>query len=278
MVKYIIIALFFSQLYCADLKYLTRSVVDETSFESVSNIISLSDNNSTTINIGFSFPFNGSNFNQITINSNGALNLENDGSFNDTNEELAYKNNSLYPYWYDLDPSRGGEVKYENKGDRFIISWEEVLNSNTFLGSFGNKKYTFQVVLYKSGDIRFRYDENSDANGKTCSFSMFGVEIMCNGATIGVEEDNNRFDQYSYEEEIDQTKDVLYLPIKEVNKDSCVIKDLINGTTNPKRIPSATIRYAIEVRNFSSSNMTDVIVEDRISSINKDLTFARNFM
>ena len=127
----------------------------------------------------------------------------------------------------------------------------------------GDKEYTFQVVLYKSGDIRFRYDENSDANGKTCTMGWFG----CNGATIGVEESNDRFDQYSYEEKIDQTKDVLYSPIRGVTKSSCVIKDPINGTTNPKRIPSATIRYALEVRNLSASNMTDVIVEDKISTI-----------
>jgi uncharacterized repeat protein (TIGR01451 family) len=52
-----------------------------------------------------------------------------------------------------------------------------------------------------------------------------------------------------------------------VNKTSCVVSDPYNGTTNPKRIPGATIRYAIEVVNSSTSkDATDVVVTDSLSS------------
>ena len=268
MVKYILLVLFISQLYCDDLKYLKRTVVDETDFESASNIINNpTDNGSQTVAIGFNFPYNGDTFNYIAISSNGALRLKksstvsSDDDFKADNQELPYKNNSLYPYWYDLKPNFGGEIRYENKGNKFIISWEDIPDNNMMM----IQEYTFQVVLYKSGDIRFRYDKNSSA-GKKCMMMFIGW--MCSdGATIGVEELANRYDQYSYKTVIDQEKDVLYLPIRSVSKDSCVIKDPINGTNHPKRIPSATIRYAIEVRNFSSSDMSDVIVEDRISTI-----------
>ena len=55
--------------------------------------------------------------------------------------------------------------------------------------------------------------------------------------------------------------------IMNISKRSCIITDPVNGTTNPKRIPGGTIRYAIEVSNSGSSDATDVTTTDNISSI-----------
>jgi len=52
-----------------------------------------------------------------------------------------------------------------------------------------------------------------------------------------------------------------------VTKGSCIVSDPYNGTTNPKRIPGAKIRYTIEVTNSSSSkDATEVTVTDKLSS------------
>jgi uncharacterized repeat protein (TIGR01451 family) len=267
MVKFLIIILLINNLYGDELKYLKRTIVDETSFESASNEIADPSNNAPKeVNIGFDFPFNGSTFNKVKISSNGVLDLGNNGKFGD-NKKLPYKNNSIYPYWdklrYNkLPPSKISKIKYETKGNGsnryLVVSWEDVKPKSIF--SYMTSTLSFQAILYQDGSIRFRYDEN--AKGLICFFIMF-----CSGSTIGVEESNNRYDQYSYNQKIDTSKDVLYIPIRGVKKDSCVINDPYNQTTNPKRIPGATIRYAINVYNFSSSNMTDVIVEDKLSSI-----------
>jgi len=51
-----------------------------------------------------------------------------------------------------------------------------------------------------------------------------------------------------------------------MTKDSCVLEDPINGTTNPKRIPGATIRYSIEIRNAGGAEASAVVVTDNLNS------------
>jgi uncharacterized repeat protein (TIGR01451 family) len=50
------------------------------------------------------------------------------------------------------------------------------------------------------------------------------------------------------------------------SKTSCIIDDPFNGTNNPKRIPGATVRYAIEVINNGSANASNVTTTDGIDS------------
>jgi len=56
------------------------------------------------------------------------------------------------------------------------------------------------------------------------------------------------------------------LPNMSVSKSSCVILDPVNGTTNPKRIPGATIRYAFQVSNTGFVDASNVIVDDTLNS------------
>lgn len=51
-----------------------------------------------------------------------------------------------------------------------------------------------------------------------------------------------------------------------VTKASCIVSDPYNGTTNPKRIPGATVRYAIEVENTGGSDATTVNVSDTLQA------------
>lgn len=62
--------------------------------------------------------------------------------------------------------------------------------------------------------------------------------------------------------------DVCLVPDKyaDIHKSSCVISDPVNGTTNPKRIPGATIRYAIEVSSIANNNVDNSIVEDNLNA------------
>ena len=47
-----------------------------------------------------------------------------------------------------------------------------------------------------------------------------------------------------------------------LTKSSIVLEDPINGTTNPKRIPGAVVRYCFIVENTGSQDATDVVVTD----------------
>jgi uncharacterized repeat protein (TIGR01451 family) len=56
-------------------------------------------------------------------------------------------------------------------------------------------------------------------------------------------------------------------PVMHITKTSCVIDDPVNTTTHPKRIPGATIRYAIEVNNTGTGAADHVSVEDNLSAL-----------
>jgi len=195
----------------ADLQYLEKSIVSETSFESVSTSFFADSHTSSAeyddaidedVAIGFDFPFNGNTYSTLNIDSNGHLAFV-DISSEYTNNELPRDNReqSIYPYWDDLNVAAGGSITYGTVGSgdskHFIIYWKDVPRYGD-----SNKKYTFQVVLYINGDIRFRYDSSSSVDGDS--------------ATVGVQENDSNYEQHSYNStsSFDATKDILYqLPI-----------------------------------------------------------------
>ena len=238
--------------YAAPLQYLTKTIEPETAFETASTRWSAGDNDTIQIAIGFDFPFNGVTYNSIWINSNGMLSF-NSSNIEANNQNLPYgtEPQSIYPYWDNLNRDRG-QIRYGTLGTgdtaHLVIHWKNVKDHVN-----RRAKYTFQTVLYKDGTIRFRYDAGTSANGIS--------------ATIGVQEDVTYFDEHSYNSIIDQTKDIVYYPLEvDIAKTSCVISDTINLTTNPKRIPGATIRYAFEVKNIIVDDADNVIVSDDLST------------
>ncbi len=49
-------------------------------------------------------------------------------------------------------------------------------------------------------------------------------------------------------------------------KSSCVIWDPVNTTTNPKRIPGAVIRYAVDINNTGSADATNASLSDSLQA------------
>ena len=237
-------------------EYLTKVLVPETSFENPGTNWNAGDDSSIRINIGFNFPFKGTTYNRVWINSNGML------SFNSYNAEyintgIPYNQEpqSIYPYWDDMNRNSGGTIRYETLGNvlnrHLVISWNNVPHYPN------NGSYSFQVVLYEDGSIRFRYDAERDADGNSNG-----------GATIGVQEDTNHYDVHSHNSAINQRRDVLYYRPADMQiiKTSCIIYDPVNITTNPKRIPGATIRYALQVSNSAAGIAKNVLVDDTLNS------------
>jgi len=204
----------------ASLAYLERSTQTQTAFENVTNYFQddhhtanakYDDSIDKDVDIGFSFPFNGSTYQKVTIGSNGYLYFQADDYTKYKNKELPIRDipQSIYAYWDDInigDTNDGthGTIKYGTVGSgdnkHFVVEWKDAPHYPD------KKKYSFQVVLYQDGTIRLRYDNNSDADGT----SFDGSD---EGATIGVQEDTSHYDQYSYNSQIDKTKDVVYSPV-----------------------------------------------------------------
>jgi len=283
--------------WSAPLQYLTRTTPAATSLDTHTGgatTWNAGDNDWTQANIGFSFPFNGSTYTSVYINSNGMLSF-NSSNTEYSNEALPYSDEpqSVYPYWDDLHPggidayilfiraTLGAQpIRYETfdsggPNERFVVSWIDMpecsvyayipLLGLTLCTSLTTNKYTFQVVLYKNGDIRFRYPSGGNlANGAS--------------ATIGTQENTTNYDQYSYNSSsIDQTFDILYTLKPLIAKTSIVISDPVNSTTNPKRIPGATVRYCFQVDNTGLVSATNVVLTEDFTTNNKDkLTYVKS--
>lgn len=59
---------------------------------------------------------------------------------------------------------------------------------------------------------------------------------------------------------------IVVAPTLDLTKLSCALNDPVNATTNPKRIPGATILYVFDINNTSSTTATDVNLSDTLDA------------
>jgi hypothetical protein len=101
----------------------------------------------------FSFPYYGSTYAAVHVSSNGYLTL---GA-----PSTAYGNTKLpmpsspslliAPFWDDLNPGAAGDVYVQEFNNRLVIQYQQVARYSS-AGTL-----TFEVILYSSGEIDFRY-------------------------------------------------------------------------------------------------------------------------
>ncbi len=114
------------------------------------------DQNVGPWNLGFTFTFFNQSYTSVRMCANGWASFTSTTGeyFNGAIPSTATPNNALYPFWDDLYPPSGGQFYYfaDAANQRFIMSWINVphIGSTTEL-------YTFQIVLYTNGDIRYNY-------------------------------------------------------------------------------------------------------------------------
>jgi hypothetical protein len=122
--------------------------------------------------LGFDFPFYGTNFNSIRVASNGFLSFTSTSTAfgNQCPFTTTLPNNTVAPFWDDLDLRTRGAVLYRSEPamGRFIVEYKRVAR----YGAAAGDTLTFQTVLCRDGSIQFNY------------LAMSGV---INSASIGIE-------------------------------------------------------------------------------------------
>ncbi|MCI0602646.1 hypothetical protein L0156_06495 [bacterium] len=131
--------------------------------------ITLGDDDSEQVNFtsGFSFPFFGTTYTSVFINSDGNLTF--------TEKDDASTPRDLFrtlqgpprvaPFFADLDPSDGGEVRVLQSGTKFRVTWVDVPEFGT------NNLNTIQVTLYKRGHIQIVYGSQVDGDDAVIGIS-----------------------------------------------------------------------------------------------------------
>ncbi len=111
----------------------------------------LADDDNALVSLPFPFPFYNSTLRQIYVVSNGYLTSTNTRAATNVSMPVTSMNNLIAPFWDDLNPATGGAILTFTTQDAFVIQWNNVPH----YGSGG--PYTFEVILYRNGNIAFSY-------------------------------------------------------------------------------------------------------------------------
>ncbi|QOJ15824.1 MAG: thrombospondin type 3 repeat-containing protein [Planctomycetia bacterium] len=109
------------------------------------------------IPIGFDFPYFQNTYNAIHISANGYAGFSQAGFgsfFNQQPPTAATPNDIICPLWDDFVPNVAGDVFYQTLAGpaRFVIQWHNLRRIGATSGA-----NTFQVILFETGEIDFRY-------------------------------------------------------------------------------------------------------------------------
>ncbi len=83
-------------------------------------------------------------------------------------------------------------------------------------------------------------------------------------STLG-SDTNGKGDTAKDGKEVARSGYIINTPVLSATKTSCVVSDPVNGTSTPKRIPGAIIRYMFDVENTGSANVTNLDITDTLN-------------
>jgi uncharacterized protein (TIGR03437 family) len=118
-----------------------------------SPVVALGDDDSRTFALPFAFPFYGATYTQVFLNSDGNLTF-NSAESASTSRSVGRMTGGpprISPLFDDLDPSKGGSVRFFADANHVVFSWVNVADYETGVPQ------TFQARLYADGGIQFSY-------------------------------------------------------------------------------------------------------------------------
>jgi hypothetical protein len=122
-------------------------------------ILDLGDDAFEQVPLGFTFPFNGSDYTSVFVNSNGNLTFgSGDTDFSESVSEFLDEAPRIAPLWVDLSPNQGGEVRVEFGAGSATVTFENVPqwlagDSNNFAVTLNaDGSYSMTYGLVEAGD------------------------------------------------------------------------------------------------------------------------------
>lgn len=124
-------------------------------------LLPLGDDDTIEVTIpDFAFPFQGSLWTSVWVNSNGNLTFGmGDTDYSESISEFLSGPPRIAPLWDDLSPNQGGQVSAEWDATSFTVHFENVPE---FYSPVGN---TFSVTLHASGEITVEYGATNGSDG-----------------------------------------------------------------------------------------------------------------
>lgn len=122
-----------------------------------SNRLTASDDSAALVSLGFAFPFSsafGTTYTQALVGTNGGIRLGNSGSVG-TGGSLPCSGTScpnVVPYWKNLNVDAQSGIYFASSSSGSAATWQNVYQSGD-----SSKRYTFQGVLFPTGDVIYHY-------------------------------------------------------------------------------------------------------------------------
>ena len=158
---------------------------------SETNLQITGDDDTETVILPWGFPYFGIDYVNVLVCSNGWLGF-------DVNSEAEYSNqsiptagdpdNAIFPFWEDLyPPSEDGAIYFwdDTANDRAIFQWDYISHID-----IESEHVSFQVILYRSGDIVFQYGEMAESLLANATVGLengdgsVGLQLLYNGSGI----------------------------------------------------------------------------------------------
>jgi hypothetical protein len=123
-------------------------------------VLSLGDDDYEEVALPFAFPFQGTSYTSIFVNSNGSLTFgSGDTDYSESVSEFLNDQPRIAPLWDDLNPSSAGSITVSQTASSWTVSFEGVPE---FFSTIGN---TFAVTLTAGGDIEIAYGATAGNDG-----------------------------------------------------------------------------------------------------------------
>lgn len=168
----------------------------ESDFGAVLGGLTGGDDRSEAVSLSFPFPFEGVDYTDVHVGTNGAIQLGPSGG--DAGFWLSDQLDAFYdslhnpvpPFWgpivapfvTDLDLDEVGTIHFKDFGDRAVFTWNEV-------GTYAEELHllSFQIQLFADGRIYFSYNGILDGVGEDLVLSLGqGILVGVSGSTGAV--------------------------------------------------------------------------------------------
>jgi len=122
--------------------------------------LSLGDDDTQEVQLGFDFPFNGSLYTSVFVNSNGNLTFgSGDTDWSESVSEFLSEQPRIAPLWDDLAPNNGGEVSITWAAGSITVAFDSVPEF------FATGSNTFMVTLRSDGSFTVEYGAMTASDG-----------------------------------------------------------------------------------------------------------------
>ena len=180
-----------------------RAVENEVIYTATNTNLVGDDSYAGPVNLGFNFDFFGTTYTNLYVNINGTLNFG-AGNSSYSNNSLPRMNNAILAFWDDLITQSGKKtIYYRTVGDpgsrKFVAQWTNMYFYSNPTLPMG----TFQIILSEgSNTIQLQYRD-----------LLGGAASQGNSATIGIQQDNSHYYQYSNNSaSLTQEQAITYTP------------------------------------------------------------------